>query len=117
MTIDEIKEVVGRISYKDWQFIVAAKGETIYLQIGFNDRDAYTGDETLQKGRKWLPSPHMTKSEIVQTAMKAVLTAEEHEARENFKYRGSRIFQPHFDVDALAEVARGRKLDYRKASA
>lgn len=46
----------------------------------------------------------MVKSEVVATAMKAVLAAEEHEARELFKYRGKAIFNPHIDVDALAGV-------------
>lgn len=49
-------------------------------------------------------SPNMTKSELVQTAMKAVLAAEEHEAREHFRYRGKCIFGPHIDVDGLLAV-------------
>lgn len=44
---------------------------------------------------------HNTKTEIVMTALKAVLAAEEHEARERFKYRGEAIFSPHVDVDDL----------------
>jgi hypothetical protein len=55
-------------------------------------------------GRKWFLSNHMTRSEVVQTAFKAVLTAEEHEAREHFKYRGQSIFDPHYDVDKLVEL-------------
>lgn len=62
---------------------------------------------SLQHGRKWFLSPHMTKSEVVLTALKAVLTFEEHETRERFLYRGRAIFDPHYDVDLLWEM-RGR---------
>ena len=64
-----------------------------------------TAPEQSWAGRKWRLSPHMTDSEIVGTALKAVLTAEEHEARENFLYRGRPIFGPHLDVDQLWELA------------
>jgi hypothetical protein len=40
----------------------------------------------------------------VRTALKAVLTAEEHEARERFLFRGRAIFGPNIDVDGLREV-------------
>ena len=43
----------------------------------------------------------MTKSEFIQTVFKAVETAEEHEIRENFEYKGEPIFSPHYDVDKL----------------
>ncbi len=105
MTLEEIKAVVAEIRYRVWTFelrhIVPATasslvGGTIYLQVRFPaDGENWTG-------RKWVISPHATKSEIVQTALKAVLTAEEHEAREHFKYRGRAIFGPHYDVDFLA---------------
>jgi hypothetical protein len=56
----------------------------------------------------------MTKSEVVQTAFKAALTAIEHEARERFTYRGQSIFDPHYDVDQLVELrARADCLDER----
>lgn len=47
----------------------------------------------------------MTRSEVVQTALKAVLAAVEHEAREFFTYNGRAIFGPHYDVDALWKIA------------
>jgi hypothetical protein len=56
-------------------------------------------------------STFMTKSELVQTAFKAVMTASEHEIRETFTYKGRRIFGPHFDVEALWSIA--GKVDVR----
>lgn len=71
-----------------------------------------TGYEMPWKGRRWSLSIHMTAGEIVQTAFKALLTAIEHEAREQFKYKGVAVLAPHFDVDALVanadELQRGR---------
>lgn len=57
------------------------------------------------KSRKWFLSPHMTKGELVQTCLKAVLTAEEHEAREKFLYRGRAVLGPHIDIEALYQAA------------
>lgn len=65
-------------------------------------------------GRKWLISRHSTKSEVVQTAFKAVMTFEEHEIRESFTYKGERIFGPHFDVDFLAEACKLDATEKRK---
>lgn len=65
-----------------------------------------TNEECSWKGRKWLISKHSTDGEIVQTVFKAVLTAMEHEAREQFLYRGFSIFDPHYDIDKLVELRR-----------
>lgn len=62
------------------------------------------GDSPLA-GFLWLLSPFMTPGEVVRTALLAVLTAEEHEARERFRFRGKAVFGPHLDVEALREVA------------
>jgi hypothetical protein len=45
----------------------------------------------------------MTDSEVVFTALKAVLTALEHEAREKFTFMGVRIADSHVDVHKLAD--------------
>ena len=42
---------------------------------------------------------------MIQTAFKAVLTAEEHETREAFRYKGQAIFAPHYNVEALVALA------------
>lgn len=55
-------------------------------------------------GRKWRLSPHMTDGEIAQTALKAILTALEHEARERFLVDGVPVFDPHYDLDKLVAL-------------
>ncbi len=103
---DHVSDVVNRIAYKDWRFVLSTIDQFhMYLQVQFEDK------QHLHKGRKWLLSQHMTDSEIVQTAMLAVLTAEEHEARERFMYMGTSIYGPHFSADDL--VRHPAKLDVR----
>lgn len=95
--------VVGELIYKDWSFFIGRKDNVLYLQIRFLAPDNGSDKPSLQiqSGRKWMLSEHMTKSELIQTALKAVLTAEEHETREQFLYKNKAIFAPHLNVDVL----------------
>ena len=63
-----------------------------------------TGDDLSWRGRKWYVSQYSTNSEVVQTALKAYLTALEHEAREKFKWKGVAVFDPHLDLQALGDA-------------
>jgi hypothetical protein len=101
------KARVFGVKYKDWVLHLGRdSGEDgrIYMQWQFKAACAKTGEVCDQSGRKWYLSPHMTVSELVTTAFKAALTAEEHECRENFTWNGKRIFNPHVDVAALWDV-------------
>ena len=113
MTIDEMREVIKQVEYSDYTFEIFENNGVPYLQGRYVEPDIVTGDLTDQHTRKWQLSEHMVKSEIVQTALKCALTSAEHRVREHFKYRGQRIFGPHFDVDALYELAKAKRLDYQ----
>lgn len=75
-----------------------------YMQIRQESVCNRTGKPYNEGGRKWDLSQHMTESEVVFTAWKAYLTFIEHEAREQFHYKGKKIFDPHIDVNALLEA-------------
>lgn len=75
------------------------------MQVAQRVRDVETDEWKEYRGRKWYISSHMCKSELVQTAFKAVMTFYEHEIRENFTYKGKRVFGPHFDVEELVAIA------------
>lgn len=90
----------------DMSYRLSVSGGAIMLQVTFPAPDCHTGEVVEQRGRKWYISPHMTNSEIVQTAFLAAKVAMEHELRENFLYKGEAIFGPHFSSEALAEFAR-----------
>jgi hypothetical protein len=55
----------------------------------------------------------MTPSEVVRTAYKAVVAAQEHEVGEHFKYKNELIYCPHVDVEALVEIAKDNRIDVR----
>jgi hypothetical protein len=106
LTDNDIQEILDEIEYKDWAIVLRLDTTGLpVLQVQFTAPDSDTGVWGKQHGRKWLLSRHMVKSEIVSTALKAVLTAIEHEAREDFKYRGVAVYNSHTDVDALLEIA------------
>lgn len=116
MTRQDVESILLELTYPGYQFF-AVEGSRIYIQAQFLDRCSITGREELQYTRKWYVSRDACKNEVVQTALKCVLTSVEHEARERFKYRGKAIYGPHFDVDALHRICSDKELDYRSKTA
>jgi hypothetical protein len=104
--------ILADVKFGDWRFHVGSIGLAYYLQVQAEVDDNWEASLDLPagprkiefKGRKWLLSRWMTRSEVVQTALMAVLAAVEHEAREQFLYRGAAIFGPHHDVGALRDL-------------
>ncbi|HKS27788.1 MAG TPA: hypothetical protein VJS44_08210 [Pyrinomonadaceae bacterium] len=113
MTLEEAREIVSLIKFRNYIFEVLEKNGVMYLRARYLEADIITGEEEMQYTRKWQLSEHMVKSELVQTAFKCVLTSAEHTTREHFLYKGERVYGPHFDVDALYEIAKAKRLDYR----
>lgn len=106
MKIDEITVIVGACKFPDYTFNVWEDHRGAwYLQGSYREPDTVTSVWEVQKTRRWLLSPEMTKSEVVATAFKCVMTSQEHKAREWFTWEGVAIFQPHQDVDQLKKVA------------
>lgn len=98
------REWLRDVDYCDWLFGVERDGtDKAYLVITAKtpDNDDPFASPRTWRSRKWRLSKHMTKSEVIATALSAVLMAVEHEARERFRYRGQSIYSPHYDVDIL----------------
>lgn len=104
----QFREMLDRCTFPGFSFVLGSdKADQFYLQVQcYEGVCNVTGGFKEWNGRKWRLSVHMTPSEVVQTAFKAVLTAVEHETRENFKYRDVSIFDPHYDVERLVELRR-----------
>jgi len=117
MTHEEMQAVVEAIEFPEYTFRILIKGggefPVYLLQAYYDEPDIVTGKVTTQYTRKWVLSEHAVPSEIVQTALKCILTSMEHRTREHFKYKGERVFSPHFDIDFFVQAARERRLDYR----
>src|SRR5688572_23995464 len=112
LSIYEIADILKDVEYLDWGFRLGFFNEkneddgksNIFLQVKFRDTDFKEWT-----GRKWHVSRFATKDEIVQTALKAVLTAVEHEAREAFLYKGFPIFGPHHSLDDLVGIQQSKR--------
>ena len=85
-----------------------------FVQIMCNRVDVITKVEGWGYGGKAYPSEHASDSEIVQMIFGLYKGYWEHEARENFEWRGRRVFGPHISTEAMWEVA--RRVDLRSAN-
>jgi hypothetical protein len=109
------RDIVTLCTYPDYEFRVLVDGRgAVYLQGSYVEPDTITGKLESQVTRRWFLSPEMTRSEIVQTVFKCVVTSMEHRAREWFRYKEQPVFAPHFDVDALFDLCVARKFSTRK---
>lgn len=106
--LSRLMNLMCNVSYKNWRFKVGNMGNGHYLQCVL---DACNDKGENWTGRKWYVSPYMIDAEVIMTAFKAVMTAEEHETRELFKFKDAAIFGPHLSLEAL--VANANKVATR----
>lgn len=114
MTYKTLTRIIKQIKYKDWFFYLEERKDCFVLQIRFVGPDSYTGKDKIQHCRKWFVSSHACKAEVVRTAFKAVLAAEEHEAGEFFRYKGVPINSPHLNPDAVSNLFLSEQTPYNK---
>jgi hypothetical protein len=109
------QKIIDSITYKPgWYIRTGVEEGRMWLQVGVTEEaeisfDLVAGKKMPWCGAKHFLSEHMCRNEIVSTAFHAIERAELHELREWFRYRGTSIFNPHLDPDALVEVARYAK--------
>lgn len=87
-----------------------------HIWITAMEKCTYTGEPSLQEGRRWFVSTGCTPSDVVRTAFKAVATWAEHETREEFKYKGVRVFSPHLELNNLVDRGVGSSSASRSAN-
>lgn len=105
--VERTHTVLEHIEFMEYTFTVGVTGAgEVYLRGEYVEPDTYTGKDELQLTRRWLLNPAMTDSEIVSTVFKCAITSMEHRTREAFKYRGARIYGPHFHVDDLVRLCK-----------
>ena len=116
-TLRTIQKLVGEVKFNDWNFLVKTNQDgTPYLQIKFLAPGSFSDSDELemQSCRKWQLSYHMCDEELNSTAFKAMLAAVEHEAREQFHWRGEAIYRPHYDIYALHKLSASNAVDKRE---
>ena len=104
---ERLREVLSNISFNGLRFLVESCDRGFLIQLAGEEADAATGESQTYLGRKWHIPDRASPSDIVRTAFKAVVTWQEHEAREKFMYRGIPVFGPHSDVDDLVQFVAG----------
>lgn len=82
-----------------------SEGKGSYVQIQCYRFDVISKTMGMGRGGKAYPSEFATDSEIIQMIFGLYLAYWTHEARENFQWRGRRVFGPHISTEALWEVA------------
>lgn len=116
-SVHDFWKILDAVRFPGYQFDLVHLGSHYALQIICDGTCNITGADLSWRSRKWLLSQHMTDGEVVQTAFKAVMTTMEHEARENFKYKGHAVFDPHYDIDKLVALrAQADALEEREAA-
>ncbi len=112
-TRDEIQKIIDRIEFMDREFRLLDKGDGFLLQVTYVEADIDTGVPEEQRARKWYISPHMTETEIVETAFAACQRSMMHVVGEHFLYLGKRVYSPHFEIDARLELCIHERYDAR----
>ena len=106
LTLSRVRAALEGVTFGNHSFQVEEIPSGFHLWIAGIEKDTYSGEPALQEGRKWYISHHCTPSDVVRTAFKAVATWAEHEAREEFRYKGVRVFSPHMDIESMTNRAR-----------
>lgn len=106
LTLKDVNEALSQVEFTNHVFQAEEAPGGFHMWISGIEPDSYTGRMEVQEGRKWFISNKCTPSDVVRTAFKATSTWAEHEARETFKFKGARVFSPHFDLNKA--VARKR---------
>lgn len=105
-TLERFIQIMHEVRFPNFVYGLKRTKRGEYFLIGkYWEADTVSGKNEIQYTRKWVLTPEMTKSEVVQTAFKCILTSMEHRTREWFTYRGKAIFGSHYDVDKLYEIA------------
>jgi hypothetical protein len=124
VSLETLREILSHLSYRNCSFVCGTSicnmsKDPIGLKSSFWLQVQYP---VVEKGvartafaRRWIVEPDSTPWQIVATAFKAVLTVEEHEARESFLYKGAAVFYPHHDLEELVEL-RHKEISARGSS-
>ena len=104
LNVEQLRSILADVRFKDGRFLIEETRDGFLIQLWREEKEAVTGERKTFCGRKWHVDASATRSDIVRTAFKAVVTWEEHEAREGFTYRGAPVFGAHGDVDGMVRL-------------
>lgn len=114
LTLERLQKIIEKAEFKKLKFNCSESQNGFLIWVSGDENCAYSSGKFYQEGRKWFIPSDAKRSFVIQTAFKAVATWQEHEAREHFKYKGARIYGPHFKVDELVNLCEQRALKAEK---
>ena len=94
-SIARFQELAARITYRDWRVQVHANNGQPRIQICTVVPDALNGQLITNNGRPLPLCPEMPDGLVVDLAFELIKEFELHEAAENFKIDGVRLYYPH----------------------
>lgn len=106
MTGHELQALVEQCTYKPGWTLLFNSDDRPYVQWEVEGLDSISKQPTRWRSGKRYLSSFMCRQEVVAAVFSLALAAEEHEAREWFRYKGASIYNPHLDPDVLAQVAK-----------
>jgi hypothetical protein len=108
LLFEEAEKIAAEVVCTPFELLFRKSGsdqDRWYLQVRVWREDCLVdGLEDFGYGGRFQVSPHSSESEIVQKALAAMLSFDEHEIRERFTYKGKNVFNPHIDINALLKV-------------
>lgn len=107
MKLSQMIAIVDRVEFPGYDFVITPRPDGFTIHARFlSPCNVAGGKPEMQSTRKWFVSQNSCASEVVGTCLKLVLTSLEHEAREQFKYRGVAVYGPHHDLDKLVQFVK-----------
>lgn len=103
----QISKLLSQITYKpNWNIILGGDLDRLFIQLKVTDSiDSVTKQPCDWKSGKRYISEFMCRQEIIGVVYSLIESAEIHEMREWFRYKGASIYNPHLDPDVLVKVA------------
>jgi hypothetical protein len=93
---ERVHEIIKQTRFRDWRFETAYSAHETLVRAVFDAPDAFIkGEASTQWSRWWVVEEHDSDEQVIKTLLLCVLTAVEHEAREDFFYDNRRVFSPH----------------------
>lgn len=108
---DELHVIAGQIvkdiDYRDGYFLETGnEDDTVFIRLAVWRLDTVTKEMGWGHSAKAWLSPSMSRSDVVRVCFGLIRAYNEHEDREFFKYKGTRIFGPHQNVELLVDAGR-----------
>lgn len=107
MGSEKVLDIIGQVSCEPYGFIVTELSSNVYIQAKLWRYDVYSQEWGYGYGGVQVVTPDMSEDDVVKRCFVAARDYAEHEVRENFLWKGRRVFDPHQPLQNLWDISRG----------